>query len=150
MGHSESCMMMRDQNMRPLFAFSLLAGLCCCSCTSSIHAREDFASQPTRQQLCEWMISSHRIALESAFESELYGISYPNEWHGALKVLDVTTTDSGGNPLKASLVLQSAIDSLVHVRNAADRERLEYVLFGDTISLPDRRQFDAYCSVAAP
>jgi len=96
------------------------------------------------------MINAHRMALESVFESELYAVSYPDNWHGALKGLNVATTDIGGHPLKSSVVLESTIDSVVHVKNPADRERLEYVLFGSALSLADRRQFDAYCSVAAP
>jgi len=136
--------------MKPLLAVTVLAGLCCCGCTSAIHAGDDFSDQPNKQQLCDWMINAHRMALESVFESELYAVSYPDNWHGALKGLNVATTDIGGHPLKSSLVLESTIDSVVHVKNPADRERLEYVLFGGVLSLADRRQFDAYCSVAAP
>jgi hypothetical protein len=96
------------------------------------------------------MINAHRMALESVFESELYAVSYPDNWHGALKALDIATTDLGGHPLRSSLVLESTIDGVVHVKNRAARERLEYVLFGSALSLADRRRFDAYCSVAAP
>jgi hypothetical protein len=96
------------------------------------------------------MISAHRTALESLFESNLFGVSYPGKWPGALKILGVTTTDLGGYPLKPTLVLQSTIVNLVRVRNDAERERLEYVLFGDALSLPDRRQFDSYCSAGEP
>ena len=95
------------------------------------------------------MINSHRIVLESLFESNLFGISCPSKWHSALKGLDVSTTDLGGYPIKPSSVLESTIDSIVRVRNAAERERLEYVLFGNALPLSDRKQFDAYCSVAA-
>jgi len=138
------------QNMKTLFAVTVLAGLCCCGCTSAIHAGDDFADQPNNQQLCEWMISAHRMALESVFESELYAISYPDGWHLALKALAVATTDLEGHPLRSSFVLESTIDGVVHVKNPADRERLEYVLLGSALSLADRRRFDAYCSVAAP
>src|SRR5579864_409592 len=134
------------KNMKPLFAVTVLVGLGCCGCTSAIQTRDDFAVQPNKQQLCEWMINAHRMALESVFESELYAIGYPDNWHGALKALDIATTDLGGYPLRSSLVLQSTIDSIVHVKNTADRERLEYVLFGSALSLADRRQFDGYCS----
>jgi hypothetical protein len=136
--------------MKPLLAVTVLAGLCCCGCTSTIHAGDDFSDQPNKRQLCDWMINAHRMALESVFESELYAVSYPDNWHGALKGLNVATTDIGGHPLKSSVVLESTIDSVVHVKNPADRERLEYVLFGSALSLADRRQLDAYCSVAAP
>ena len=134
--------------MKPLFAISVLAGFGCCGCSSAIHARDEFADQPNRQQLCEWMINAHRMALESVFESELYAISYLDNWHGALKGLDVATSDREGRPLRSSVVLQMTIDSLTKVENAAERERLEYVLFGSALSLADRRQFDTYCSVA--
>ena len=137
-------------NMKPLFTVTVLAGLCCCGCTSAIHEGDDFAEQPNKQQLCEWMINAHRTSLESAFESELYAVSYPDNWHGALKGLNISTTDLEGHPLRSSLVLESTIHSVVNVKNPADRERLEYVLFGSALSLADRRQFDGYCSVAAP
>ena len=140
----------RDQLKKRLVAISILAGLCCCGCTSSIHTRDDLTDRPDKRQLCEWMIDGHRIALESVFESEVYAVSYSDRWHEALKSLNVATTDLAGNPIRPGLVLQSAIDRLAHVRNMADRQRLEYFLFGNALSLSDRMQFDTYCSVAAP
>jgi hypothetical protein len=82
------------------------------------------------------------------FEAELYAGSFKtDEWHDALKSLGVATSDSSGHPRSPSSVLQSTIDKLVQVENAADRMRLEYVLLGSRMSLEERRRFDAYCVV---
>jgi hypothetical protein len=84
------------------------------------------------------------------FEAELYTVSYKtDEWHGALKSLEVATSDPSGHPRNPSSVLQSTIDQLVEVQNAADRMRLEYLLFGSRMSLEERRRFDAYCIAGA-
>jgi hypothetical protein len=80
------------------------------------------------------------------FEVELYAVSDQiDEWPGALKSLDVATRDSGGHPRNTSSVLQSTLDKLAQVENAADRMRQEYLLLGSRMSLKERRQFEAYC-----
>lgn len=77
------------------------------------------------------------------FEVELYAVAYDtDDWHIALKSLDVPTSDSSGDPRNPSSILQSAIDRLVQVKNAADRMRLEYLLLGSRMSLEERRRFD--------
>jgi hypothetical protein len=58
--------------------------------------------------------------------------------------------DRSGHTLNPSSVLQSTLDKLVQVKNAADRMRLEYLLLGSRMSLKERRQFDDYCVTAAP
>jgi hypothetical protein len=80
------------------------------------------------------------------FEAKLYsGGLKTDESHGALKGLEVATSDLRGYPLSPSSVLQSTIDKLVQVKNTADRMRLAYVLLGSRMSLKQRRRFDAYC-----
>ena len=102
------------------------------------------------QNLCGLLIASHRSSLESMFEVELYAVAYDtDDWHIALKSLDVPTSDSSGHPRNPSSILQSTIDRLVQVKNAADRIRLEYLLLGSRMSLEERRRFDAYCVAGA-
>jgi hypothetical protein len=85
------------------------------------------------------------------FEVELYGASdETGARHGALKRIEVATTDPSGHAVSPSSVLHSTIDKLVQVKNAADRMRLEYLLLGSRMSLAERRQFDNYCVAAAP
>lgn len=80
------------------------------------------------------------------FEVELYNASYEtDEWHTAIKTLEVATSDANGRPLTPRVVLPATIDKLVQVKNANDRMRLEYMLFGSRISLEERRRFDDYC-----
>jgi hypothetical protein len=84
------------------------------------------------------------------FEAELYARSFrTDEWHDALKSLGIATSDSSGHPHSPSWVLQSTIDKLEQVENAADRLRLEYVLLGSRMSLEERQRFDAYCVAGA-
>ena len=84
------------------------------------------------------------------FEAELYVGSYKtDEWHDALKSLGLATSDSNGHPRNPSSVLQSTLEKLVQVKNAADRLRLEYVLLGSRMSLEERRRFEVYCVVDA-
>jgi hypothetical protein len=102
------------------------------------------------QPLCGLLIASHRSSLESMFEVELYAVAYDSDdWHIALKSLDVPTSDSSGHPRTSGSILQSAIDRLVQVKNAGDRIRLEYLLLGSRMSLEERRRFDAYCVAGA-
>jgi len=95
-------------------------------------------------------IAGHRSNLESMFDAELYAGSFKtDEWHDALKSLGLATSDSNRHPRNLSSVLQSTLEKLVQVKNAADRMRLEYVLLGSRMSLEERRRFDAYCVVDA-
>jgi hypothetical protein len=106
--------------------------------------------QPDNRQLCSLLIGGHRSNLESMFETELYaGTFKTDEWHDALKGLGVALSDFRGHPRTPSSVLQSTLDKLVQVKNAADRLRLEYVLLGSRMSLEERRRFDAYCVAGA-
>jgi hypothetical protein len=112
---------------------------------------DHITEQQDKRQLCSLLMASHRSILESMFEVELYTVSgETDEWHGALKSLEVVTSDSRGHPRNPSSVLQSTIDKLVQVQNAADRMRLEYLLLGTRMSRDERRQFDNYCVAVAP
>jgi hypothetical protein len=113
--------------------------------SSGITERQD------KTQLCTLLMATQRSILESMFEAELYSVTYrTDECHGALKSIEVATTDASGHALSPSSVLQSTIDKLAQVKNAADRMRLEYLLLGSRMSLKERRQFDDYCVAAAP
>jgi hypothetical protein len=126
--------------------FALLVGA---GCDVANQSPDHIAEQQDRRQLCSSLVDGRRSILESMFEAELYDASdRTDEWHGALESLDVATRDSGGHPRSPSSVLQSAIDKLVQVKNAADRMRLEYLLLGSRMSLRERRQFDNYCVAA--
>jgi hypothetical protein len=127
--------------------FGLFGGA---GCDVTNHYPDNITEQPDRRQLCSSLIAGHRSNLESMFEAELYFGSYKtDEWHDALKSLGLATSDSNGHPRNPSSVLQSTLEKLVHVKNAADRLRLEYVLLGSRMSLEERRRFDAYCVVDA-
>jgi hypothetical protein len=111
---------------------------------------DHITDQPDKRQLCSLLVAGYRSNLESLFEAELYaGGLKTDQWHLALKSLEVATSDPGGHPRSPSSVLESTIDKLVQVENAADRMRLEYVLLGSRMSLEERRRFDAYCVVDA-
>ena len=132
--------------MNTWFTVVIFALLGAAGCEVTNHFPDHIAEQQDKRQLCSLFIASHRSILESMFEVELYAVSYEtDEWHGALKSLDVGTSDSGGHPRNPSSVLQSTIDKLEQVKNAADRMRLEYLLLGSRMSLEERRRFDAYC-----
>jgi hypothetical protein len=119
-------------------------------CELDNHFPDHIAAQQDRRQLCSLLIAGHRSMLESMFEVELYDVSdKADEWHGALKSLEVVTSDSGGHPRSPTSVLQSTMDKLVQVKNTADRMRLEYLLLGSQMSLRERRQFDNYCVATA-
>jgi len=123
--------------------FALLSGA---GCEVTDHSPGHITEQQDKRQLCSLLIASHRSILESMFEVELYAVSYENdEWHDALKSLEVAISDPSGHPRNPSSVLQSTIDKLVQVKNAADRMRLEYLLLGSRMSLEERRRFDTYC-----
>ena len=127
--------------------FGLFGGV---ACDVTNHYPDHVTEQPDNRQLCSLLIAGHRSNLESMFEAELYAGSFKtDEWHDALKSLGVATSDSSGHPRSPSSVLQSTIDELVRVENAADRMRLEYVLLGSRMPLEERRRFDAYCVVDA-
>jgi hypothetical protein len=128
--------------------FALLGGA---GCEVTNRLPDHVTEQQDKRQLCNLLIASHRSLLESMFEVELYTVSgETDEWHGALKSLEVVTSDSRGHPRNPSSVLQSTIDKLVQVQNAADRMRLEYLLLGTRMSRDERRQFDNYCVAVAP
>jgi hypothetical protein len=129
-----------------VIVFALFGAGCGVTSQAPGHVTE----QPAKRQICSSLIASHRPILEAMFERELYGVTYEDEWHGAVKSLRVATSDLSGRPLDPSSVLQSAIDSLVHLKNAADRRRLEYLLLGSRMSLEERKQFDEYCVATAP
>jgi hypothetical protein len=132
--------------MNRWFTVAILSFFTGVGCEVTNHYPAHITEQPDKRQLCSLVIAGHRSQLESMFEVELYAESYKtDEWHGALKSLGVGTSDSSGHPRSPSSVLQSTIDKLVQVKNAADRMRLEYVLLGSRMSLEERRRFDAYC-----
>jgi hypothetical protein len=111
---------------------------------------DHITEQQDKRQLCSLLMASHRSILESMFEVELYVVSYKtDEWHDALKSLEVPTSDPGGHTRSPNSVLQSTINKLVQVKNSADRMRLEYLLLGSRMSLEERRRFDAYCVAGA-
>src|SRR5690348_318624 len=123
--------------------FGLFGGA---GCDITNHYPDHITEQPDRRQLCSLLIAGHRSNVESLFEAELYAESFKtDEWHDALKSLGLATSDSNGHPRNPSSVLQSTLEKLVRVKNAADRLRLEYVLLGSRMSLEERRRFDAYC-----
>jgi hypothetical protein len=127
--------------------FGLFGGV---ACDVTNHYPDHVTQQPDNLQLCNLLIGGHRSNLESMFETELYAGSFKtDEWHDALKSLGVALTDFRGHPRTPSSVLQSTLDKLVQVKNAADRLRLEYVLLGSRMSLEERRRFDAYCVAGA-
>ena len=141
--------MMRTTETSRLFAAVILAlfgAACGVTSRASVHTAE----QQAKGQLCNSLIATHRSILEAMFESELYTVPYQDEWHGALKSLKVATTDPSGDTRDPSAVLQSAIDKLLQVKNAADRRRLEYFLLGSRMSLEERKQFDDYCVATGP
>ena len=115
-------------------------------CEVTNHSPDHIAEQQDKRQLCSLLIASHRSILESMFEVELYTAGDETDaWHGALKSIDVATTDPSGHAVSPSSVLQSTIEKLEQVKNASDRMRLEYLLLGSRLSLEERRRFDAYC-----
>jgi hypothetical protein len=119
-------------------------------CGVTSQAPGHITEQPVKRQICSSVIASHRPILEAMFERELYGVTYEDEWHGALKSLRVATSDPSGGTRDPRSVLQSAIDKLLQVQNVADRRRLEYLLLGSRMSLEERNQFDEYCVATAP
>ena len=122
----------------------------CAGCEVTNYSPGHITEPQDKRQLCSLLLAGHRSILESMFEVELYSVSdKTDEWHGALKSLEVATSDSNGHPRNPSSVLQSTIDKLEQVKNAADRMRLEYLLLGSRMSLEERRRFDAYCVVDA-
>jgi hypothetical protein len=132
--------------MKMCFTVALFGLFGCACCEIANHAPGHITEHEDKRQLCSLLIASHRSILESMFEVELYAVSDQiDEWHGALKSLDVPTRDSGGHPRNPSSVLQSTLDKLARMENAADRMRLEYLLLGSRMSLEERRQFEAYC-----
>ena len=127
--------------------FGLFGGA---ACDVSNHYPDHIAEQPDKRQLCSSLVAGHRSNLESMFEAELYVGSYnTDEWHDALNSLGIAASNSSGHTRNPSSVLQSTIDKLEQVKNAADRMRLEYVLLGSRMSLEERRRFDAYCVAGA-
>jgi hypothetical protein len=126
--------------------FALFSAGCGVTSKASDHITE----QQVKGQICSSVIASHRPILEAMFERELYGVTDQDEWHGALKSLKIATSDLSGRTRDPSSILQSAIDSLLQVKNADDRRRLEYLLLGSRMSLEERRQLDDYCVATAP
>ena len=136
--------------MNRLLTVVMLA-LFCAGCDVLRDPPSPIVEAVDKPQLCSMLMASRRSTLEPMFEVELYSANYAtDEWHGALKSIDVATTDPSGHTLNPSSVLQSTIDKLVRVKNAADRMRLEYLLLGSRMSLTERRQFDDYCVAATP
>jgi hypothetical protein len=137
--------------MNRWFTVVILALFTSAGCDVTNHFPDQITDQQDKRQLCSLLIAGHRSILESMFEVELYAASdETDEWHGALNRIEVATTDPSGHAVSPSSVLQSTIDKLVQVKNAADRMRLEYLLLGSRMSLEERRQFDNYCVAAAP
>jgi hypothetical protein len=141
----------KDQKMNRWFTVVIFALFSSAGCDVVNHFPDQITDQQDKRQLCSLLIASHRSILESMFEVELYATGDETDaWHGALKNIEVATTDPSGHAVSPSSVLQSTIDKLVHVKNAADRMRLEYLLLGSRMPLHERRQFDDYCVAAAP
>jgi hypothetical protein len=137
--------------MNRLFTAVMFALFSCASCDVIRDPPNGNIQQQDKSQLCTLLMASQRSTLESMFEVELYSVNYrTDEWHAALKSIEVATTDASGHTLRPNSVLQSTLDKLVQVKNAADRMRLEYLLLGSRMSLKERRQFDDYCVTAAP
>ena len=137
--------------MNRWFTVVIFALFGCAGCEVTNYSPGHITEQRDKRQLCSLFIASHRSLLESMFEAELYTVSYKtDEWHGALKSLEVATSDPSGHPRNPRSVLQSTMDKLVQVKNTADRMRLEYLLLGSRMSLDERRQFDNYCVAVAP
>jgi len=134
--------------MERLFPIVIFA-LCCAGCGVTSQAPDHITGQPAKGQICSSLMASRRSILEAMFERELYSVTYQDEWHAALKSLKVSTSDLSGRPRDPGSVLQAAIDSLLQVKNVADRKRLEYLLLGSRMSLEDRKQFDDYCPATA-
>jgi hypothetical protein len=130
----------------PVVIFALFSG----GCGVTSKAPDHITEQQVKRQICSSVIASHRPILEAMFERELYGVTYQDEWHEALKSLKIATSDLSGRTRDPSSILQAAIDSLLRVKNADDRKRLEYLLLGSRMSLEDRRQLDDYCVATAP
>jgi hypothetical protein len=136
--------------MNRWFTLAILALIGCTGCEMIKPSPGGRITEQQDQQLCGLLIASHRSSLESMFEIELYAVAYDtDDWHIALKSLNVPTRDSSGHPRNPSAILQSTIARLVQVENAADRMRLEYLLFGNRMSLDERRRFDVYCVASA-
>ena len=137
--------------MNRLFTVVMFALFSYPSCEVTRDPPGGIFEQQNKPQLCTLLLASRRSILESMFEVELYSVNYTtDEWHGALRSIDVAITDPSGHPLNPSSVLQSTIFKLVQVKNAADRVRLEYLLLGSRMSLTERRQFDDYCVADTP
>jgi len=130
----------------PVIIFALL----CAGCGVTSQTPDYIAEHQAKSQLCSSLMASHRSILEAMFERELYSVTYQDEWHAALKSLKVPMSDHSGRTRDPSSILQTAIDSLLQVKDAADRKRLEYLLLGTRMSLEDRKQFDDYCAATAP
>jgi hypothetical protein len=131
----------------PAVMFALFS---CASCEVIRDSPTGMVEQQDKPRLCTLLMASQRSILESMFEVELYSVNFrTDEWHEALKSIEVATTDTSGHTLNPSSVLQSTIDRLVQVNNSADRMRLEYLLLGSRMSLKERRQFDDYCVAGA-
>ena len=135
--------------MGRLFAVLILA-LFGAACGVTSRAPVHITEQPAKGQLCSSFITSHRSMLEAMFEGELYSVIDQDEWHEALKSLKVAISDPSSGTRDPASVLQSAIDKLLQVKNAADRRRLEYLIFGSRMPLEERKQFDDYCVATAP
>src|ERR1700733_10976125 len=141
----------KDQKMNRWFTVVVFALFSCAGCDLPNHFPDQISDQQDKRQLCSLLIVSHRSILESMFEVELYAAGdETDQWHGALKSIEVATTDPSGHALSPSSILQSTIDKLVQVKNEADRMRLEYLLLGSRMPLEERRQFDDYWVAAAP
>jgi hypothetical protein len=141
----------KDHKMNRWFAVIIVGLFSSAGCDVPNHFPDQISDQQDKSQLCKLLIASHRPILESMFEVELYAVSdETDEWHGALKTLEVATSDPSGHPRVPSSVFQLTIEKLVKVQNAADRMRLEYLLLGSRMSLEERRQFDNYCVTSAP
>jgi hypothetical protein len=128
----------------------VISALFAAGCGVTSKAPDHITEQQAKGHICSSVIASHRPILEAMFERELYGVTYQDEWHAALKSLKIATSDPSGRTRDPSSILQSAIDSLLQVKNADDRKRLEYLLLGSRMSLEERRQLEDYCVATAP
>src|ERR1700732_2906350 len=105
--------------MNRLFTVVMFALFGCASCEVIRDPASRITEQQEKPQLCTLLMASQRSILESMFEVELYSVNYrTDEWHGALKSIEVAITDASGRALSPSSVLQSTIDKLVQVENA--------------------------------
>ena len=85
----------KGQKMNGWFTLAIFALIGCTGCETIKPSPGGRITEQQDQQLCGLLIASHRSSLESMFEIELYAVAYDtDDWHVALKSLNVPTSDS--------------------------------------------------------